>query len=213
MKIEGIPGLAGYFYYFTTKTRRGFYKKLAEEIISKLNLGRVLDIGTGVGNLPIKMAKVAPNLEIIGIDLSKVLIKIAKNMARGEGVNDTVRFKMGSAYDLKFEDSYFDMVISSMVIHQLKYPMKAFNEIYRVLKPNREAWIYDLIRDASLKEAKQTLREMNMPIFPSIILYRFFGLKYEEYLGEIAESLKESFFKEYKFEKNGCLMKIILHKT
>jgi len=212
MKIEGILGLAGYFYYFTTKIRKGLYRTLAEEIISKLNSGRVLDIGTGAGNLPIEMAKRAPNLEITGIDLSETLIKIARNMARREGVGKSVRFEIGSAYDLKFEDSYFDMVISSMTIHHLKYPMKAFNEIYRVLKPNREAWIYDLIRGASLKEAKQTLREMNLPIFPSIILYRFFGLKYEEYLGEIAESLKESFFKEYKFERNGCLMKIILHK-
>ncbi len=212
MKIEGIPGPAGYFYYLTTKMRKGFYKALADEIVSKLNSGRVLDIGTGSGNLPIEIAKRAPNLEIIGIDLSKTLIKIARNMARRESVGKSVRFEIGSAYDLKFEDSYFDMVISSMTIHHLKYPTKAFNEIYRVLKPDGGAWIYDLIRDASLKEAKQTLREMNLPIFPSIILYRFFGLKYEEYLGEIAESLKESFFKEYKFERNGCLMKIILHK-
>lgn len=212
MKIEGIPGPAGYFYYLTTKMRKGFYKALADEIVSKLNSGRVLDIGTGSGNLPIEIAKRAPNLEIIGIDLSKTLIKIARNMARREGVSKSVRFEIGSAYDLKFEDSYFDMVISSVTIHHLKYPTKAFNEIYRVLKPDREAWIYDLIRDASLKEAKQTLREMNLPIFPSIILYRFFGLKYEEYLGEITEYLEESLFKEYKFEKKGCFMKIVLSK-
>jgi len=51
-----------------------------------------------------------------------------------------------------------------------------------------------------------------LPIFPSIILYRFFGLKYEEYSGEIAEYLEESLFKEYKFEKKGCFMKIVLCK-
>ncbi len=212
MKIEGIPGPAGYFYYFTTKTRKGFYEALADEIISKLNSGRVLDIGTGSGNLPIEIAKRAPNSKIIGIDLSKTLIKIARNMAKREGVDNNVIFEVGSAYDLKFEDSYFDMVISSMTIHHLKYPAKAFNEIYRVLKPDKEAWIYDLIRDASLKEAKQTLREMNLPIFPSIILYRLFGLRYKEYSGKIAEYLEESSFKEYKFEKKGCLMKIILCK-
>jgi len=32
MKIEGIPGPAGYFYYLTTKMRKGFYKALADEI-------------------------------------------------------------------------------------------------------------------------------------------------------------------------------------
>ncbi len=212
MKIEGIHGPAGYLYYFTTKTRKGCYETLAQEIISKLNSGRVLDIGTGAGNLPIEIAKREPNLEIIGIDLSKTLIKIARDMAKREGADDTVRFEIGSAYDLKFEDSYFDLVISSGVIHHLKYPMKAFNEIYRILKPNKEAWIYDLITDASLREVKQTLREMNIPIFPSIIFFRFHGLKYEEYIGKITESLKESLFKKYKFEKKGCFMKIVLHR-
>ncbi|MHC1611053.1 MAG: hypothetical protein ACXQTW_05600 [Candidatus Methanospirareceae archaeon] len=42
MKIEGIPGPAGYFYYFTTKTRKGFYEALADEIISKLKRKDVL---------------------------------------------------------------------------------------------------------------------------------------------------------------------------
>jgi len=62
-----------YFYYFTTKTRKGFYAALANEIISKLNSGRVLDIGTGSGNLPIEIAKRAPNLKIIGMTMRKII--------------------------------------------------------------------------------------------------------------------------------------------
>lgn len=40
------------------------------------------------------------------------------------------------------------------VLHHLIYPLKAFNEIYRVLKPNGEAWIYDLITDAPNKRCE-----------------------------------------------------------
>lgn len=211
--IEGIPAPGAYIFYLTTKTRKGLYETLSEEIVSKLDSGKVLDVGTGSGNLPMEIAKRAPNLKIIGIDLSKVLIKIARKNAKREGLEDAVRFEVGSTYDLKFEDSYFDLVISLAGLHHLKYPLRAFNEIYRVLKPSREAWLYDLIRDAPVKEMTQVLREMHISIFPSIILFRLHGLKYDEYLGKVAQSLEKSLFEEFKLEKRSCLMKIILSKV
>ena len=160
--IEGIPAPGAYIFYLTTKFRKGFYESLASEIVSKISRGKVLDIGTGSGNLAIKIAKRAENLEIIGMDLSKVLIKIARKTAKREGVESKVRFDIGSAYDLNFGNSYFDLVVSTGVLHHLRYPAKAFNEIYRVLKPNREAWLYDSITDAPIKEVRQGLREMHI---------------------------------------------------
>lgn len=211
--IEGIPAPGAYIFYLTTKTRRGFYESLAKEVVSRISQGKILDVGTGSGNLPVEIAKRAPNLEIIGIDLSKVLIKIARKTAREEGVEGTVRFEVGNACDLKFKDSCFDLVISSGVVHHLKYPLKVFNEIYRVLKPDRKAWIYELITDAPEKEIRQVLREMHISFFPSAIFFRLHGLKYNEYVnGKIAQSLKESLFEEYKFEKRACLMKTVLNK-
>ena len=122
MMIEGIPVPGAYIFYLTTKTRKGFYEALANEIVSRIDRGRVLDVGTGSGNLPVEIARRAPNLEIIGIDVSRVLIKIATRTAKREGVESAVGFEVGTAYDLRFEDSYFDLVISSGVIHHLKYP-------------------------------------------------------------------------------------------
>jgi len=212
--IEGIPAPEAYIFYLTTKTRKCLYESLSEEIVSKINQGKILDIGTGSGNLPIEIAKRAPNLKIIGIDISKVLIKIARKMAKRENVENTVKFEVKSAYNLKFEDSRFDLVISLGVVHHLKYPLRAFNEIYRVLKPGREAWIYDLITNASMKEVRQGLREMHISLLPSVIFFRLHGLKYDEYItGKIAQSLSKSLFEKYKFVKRNCLMKIVLSKA
>ena len=212
--IKGIPAPGAYIFYLSTKTRKGFYEALAKEIVSKIDQGRVLDVGTGSGNLPVEIAKRAPNLEIIGIDISKVLIKIARGATKREGVQSAVRFELGSAYALRFEDCYFDLVVSSGVIHHLKYPLKVFNEIYRVLKPHREAWLYDLITDTTLKELRRGLREMHISFLPSAIFFRLHGLKYDEYVkGKLAQSLKESLFEQYKFERRACLMKIALSKT
>ena len=211
--IEQIPGPAAYLFYLSTKTRKGFYESLAQEITSHLNQGRILDVGTGSGNLPIEIAKRAPNLEITGIDLSKVLIKLASRMAKKEGLEKRIRFEVESAYNLSAEDGYFDLVVSSGVIHHLRYPAKAFNEIYRVLKSGKEAWLYDLITDVSGKELREGLKEMHISFFPSALAFRWHGLKHKEYIkGRVARALKESLFEDYALEKRNCLMKIVLRK-
>lgn len=209
--IEGIPGAGAYFYYLTTKTRKGFYKSIADEVVSKVEKGKILDIGTGAGNLPIEIAKASENLEIIGIDLSKILLKFAKRDAKENAAENRARFEVGSAYNLSFEDASFDLVISSGVIHHIKYPVKLFNEIYRVLKLRAQAWIYDLITDAPYEEFQRGLKEMDIPPFLSKILLRIHGLKYNEYTnGRIAKAIKESMFQKYRLEKKNCVMKIIL---
>lgn len=91
-RVRGIPAPGAYIYYLTTKTRKGFYESLAKDIVSRMDQGKVLDVGTGPGNLTIEIAKRAPNLEIIGADLSKVLIKIARETAKKAGIRGVIRF-------------------------------------------------------------------------------------------------------------------------
>lgn len=214
LKIEGIHSLFSYIYYFGTKIGKGFYETLAEEIVSELKEGKILDVGTGPGHLPIEVAKRAVAIEVVGIDISSSMIRIAKKYASREEVEERVKFKVMSAYNLEFMDSYFDLVISSCVLHHLKYPAKAFNEIYRVLKPNREAWIWDRIIDASSEEMKLLQNEMRIPSLPFLNTFlRLHGLRYDEYLqGSIKEAIEESLFCEYEFKKRHALMKIILRR-
>jgi len=210
--IEGIPWPGAYLYSRTIKPRIRLYEMMAEEIVSKTNSGRILDVGTGPGTLPIEIAKRAPDMEVIGIDISKTMVKIARKNAEKEGVSDRVKFEAMSAYELKFDDGYFDMVISSGALHHFNRPKEAFNEIYRVLKPGKEAWIYDLIRDASSEEMKRFLKSWSISTFPWKIAFRLHGLKYDEYMGRIAKAIEESNFDEYEFEKRDCLMKVVLRK-
>lgn len=212
-RIEVIPPPGAYIYYLTTKTRKGIYETAAKEIVSKVDSGRILDIGTGPGCLPIEIAKKTPHVEIIGVDASGTLIRIARKSAKRECVEDRIKFEVKSAYDLGFKHDYFDLVVSSGVIHHLKYPLQAFNESFRVLKPNNEAWIYEFVTDAASKEIKQGLKKMGVPCFPTALFFRLHGLKYDEYIrGRIARALEESLFEKYEFEKRWGIMKIVLIK-
>lgn len=46
---------------------------------------------------------------------------------------------------IPFPDNTFDIVVSTAAIHHWKDPVRALNEVYRVLKGGRYALIYDVV--------------------------------------------------------------------
>ena len=77
------------------------------------NLIKVLDVGTGSGNIAIAIAKYLPLSTISAIDVSKAAIKIAKENAERNGVSDRIKFQV---FDLKsdgFPEEMYDLVISN----------------------------------------------------------------------------------------------------
>ncbi|MHC4105332.1 MAG: class I SAM-dependent methyltransferase, partial [Planctomycetota bacterium] len=144
IKIERIPGpLASSYEKATRLAIDIYYHKVAREIVSEFKEGLILDLGTGPGYLPIEIVKSAANIKIVGIDLSRKLIQMARENAQKAGFAGRLDFYVGNSAKLRFEDGSFDMVLSTGMLHSLKDPVKVFREIYRVLKKGGQAWIYD----------------------------------------------------------------------
>jgi ubiquinone/menaquinone biosynthesis C-methylase UbiE len=144
IKIERIPGpLASSYEKATRLAIDIYYHKVAGEIVSEFKEGLILDLGTGPGYLPIEIVKSAPNIKIVGIDLSRKLIQMARENAQKAGFADRLEFSVGNSAKLRFNDAAFDMVLSTGMLHSLKNPVKVFKDIYRVLKKGGQAWIYD----------------------------------------------------------------------
>ena len=165
IQIERIPSpLASSYEKATRMVIETYYSEVADEIVSNLIDGIILDLGTGPGYLPIEIAKRNPLIRIIGIDLSRKLILMARRNASKAGLSDRVDFRVGNASKLQFEDASFDMVLSTGMLHSLRDPVRVLREVYRVLKKNAEAWIYDPARVASQIDTEKwkaslTLRE------------------------------------------------------
>lgn len=198
-----------------------WFKQIAKDIKDSQISGTILDVGTGPGRLPIEIAKQITNVKVVGIDLSEDMVRIAKKNAEKEGLADKVEFIVGNAYDTGFGDCSMDLVISTGVIHHLKEPAKAFNEIYRILKHKREAWMYDGRKDATKIEIEKTVRilgiEEDLPL-PLWIMERIWphlhvGYKTDVYFsGKIGKALEESLFENCDAQKEGAYIRIILKK-
>jgi ubiquinone/menaquinone biosynthesis C-methylase UbiE len=198
-----------------------WFRLISKNIKDRQISGTILDIGTGPGRLPIEIAKQVVNAQVVGIDLSEDMVKIAKRNAEKAGLADKVKFKVASAYNTGFEDNSVDLVVSTGMFHHLKEPIRAFNEICRILTPGGEAWIFDGRKDVTKAEFEETVRslgiESDLPL-PLWIIERVWphwhvGCKTEIYVsGKIGRALKESLFKDYSVNNEGAYVRIVLKK-
>jgi ubiquinone/menaquinone biosynthesis C-methylase UbiE len=109
-------------------------------------VGFLLDLGTGPGVIPLKIAARCSGLNMIGVDLSKTMLKLAQNNLKEAGLKDRVRFEEGDAKSLEYPDDSFDAVISNSLLHHLQDPLVVIQEALRVLKPHGALLIRDIRR-------------------------------------------------------------------
>lgn len=89
---------------------------LVEEVLkySKEKPGlKILDIGTGSGNIPIALAKNLDSAEIFSTDISDKAIEIAKENAILNGVDSKIRFLHSDINHISFNTGFFDLIVSN----------------------------------------------------------------------------------------------------
>jgi ubiquinone/menaquinone biosynthesis C-methylase UbiE len=122
-------------------------KRLAKVLMSgRFKSGRILDAGCGFAAVPIEIAKVFPDVQIIGIDLGEPLLEIGNRLVHEAGFEKRITLMKGDVHELPFEDKYFDSIISSYMLHIVEDPVVMLNEIERVAKTDARVIITDLRR-------------------------------------------------------------------
>src|SRR5438067_1280728 len=111
---------------------------------------RLLDLGTGPGTIPLKIARRCPDLGVVGIDRSPNMIRVAQQSAAQQGLADRAFFFVGDASRLAFRAESFEMVISNSLLHHLPQPISVLNEMARVVKPAGLVLLRDLRRPSRL---------------------------------------------------------------
>lgn len=96
---------------------------------------RILDAGCTIGHNTLPWKQAYPAAEVIAIDAAPG--PLAYGSARAKMQGQSIAFKQMCAEDLAFADASFDLVWSSMFLHELSKKQRAafFAEAYRVLKP------------------------------------------------------------------------------
>ncbi len=96
---------------------------------------QILDCGCTIGHNTLEWARTYPDAQVTGIDVSAPVLRYAHARAQAQNVKAT--FAQMDATALDFPDNSFDVVFSSMFLHELplKNIKRFIQEAYRVLKP------------------------------------------------------------------------------
>lgn len=104
------------------------------EVVDLCNLppnGRLLDVGTGTGDIAYDAVEENPGVTAFGADFTYEMM--AAGVGKVEGV--AVPFTQADVYALPYADESFDAVVSGFLIRNVVDPVAAFREMARVTRP------------------------------------------------------------------------------
>lgn len=113
--------------------------------------GMILDVGTRIGLIPLKMLWKNESLYAIGIDKSGMLVERARETAQAWDLGERAFFQVGDARKMRLKTAYFDLVISDSSLHVFDDPLSVMREINRVLKPKGGLLIREWIRPSRMQ--------------------------------------------------------------
>lgn len=120
----------------------------------------ILDLGSGAGNdCFVARAVVGDNGKVTGLDMTEPMIRKARENCSKLGY-ENVEFVSGDIEEMPFNANEFDVVISNCVLNLVPDKSKAFNEIFRVLKPGGHFCVSDVVLKGSLSEKMLKNAEM-----------------------------------------------------
>ena len=210
---EAIPWLATPFYnaFSGSEIFQRHYELVARDILSYRPVGSILDIGTGPGWLLVKLHRLSPALHLVGLDISASMVAQASKNLANLGLAGVITVKEGTASQLPFVAESFDTIVSTGSLHHWKDPLAGLNEIYRVLKPEGYAIIYDVVRDTPDSILEQASREFGRLRLTLLWLHAFTEPFYSR--EDLTSLANASRFRKGLTRFAGVLCGLVLQKT
>jgi ubiquinone/menaquinone biosynthesis C-methylase UbiE len=152
--------MEGWIARWYTRTRRNDmadFRRQAQMVAQRLAGARnVLEVAPGPGFFSIELARLG-DFKITGLDISRTFVEIATRNAIEAGV--PVDFRLGNASAMPFDDESFDFIYCSAAFKNFSEPVRALDEMHRVLRPGGQALVVDLRKDASLNDIDRYVKQ------------------------------------------------------
>lgn len=109
------------------------WRKDAVELVAFPAAQRVLDIGTGTGDLAIDLSARVPR--VLGVDFCEPMLDAGREKARRLGHRRAIDLLPADALRLPFVDASFDGITTAFTVRNVPDLPSVFGEMARVLRP------------------------------------------------------------------------------
>jgi len=115
--------------------------------------GRVLDLGCGPADIPIRFAKLYPACQVTGVDASAQMIKMGNQAVRQAGLSDRITLRC-ERFEVIAGANVADGAISNSLLHHVPNPLLFWNKLRQLVKPGSPVLVMDLLKPESPEEAQ-----------------------------------------------------------
>lgn len=151
---------------------QGFVERF-KEYFSEFSQGRVLDLGCGPADIPIRFAKLYPLCHVIGVDASAPMVRLGEQAVQRAGLADRVTLRCE-----RFEEvagaRIVDAAISNSLLHHLPNPLQFWHKLRQLVRPGAPVLVMDLLRPES-PEAAQAIVDQYAAGEPDILRRDFYN--------------------------------------
>jgi cyclopropane fatty-acyl-phospholipid synthase-like methyltransferase len=151
---------------------QGFVDRF-KEYFPEFSQGRVLDLGCGPADIPIRFAKLYPACHIIGVDASAPMIQLGEQAVQQAGLTDRITLRC-ERYEEVAGARIVDAAISNSLLHHLPNPLQFWQKLRQLVKPGAPVLVMDLLRPES-PEAAQAIVDQYAATEPDILRRDFYN--------------------------------------
>jgi ubiquinone/menaquinone biosynthesis C-methylase UbiE len=150
-----------------TASQLEIVRRQALQLTAGLPVGaQILEIAPGPGYLAIAIARLG-RFHVTGLDISRTFVGIASENARQANVH--VDFRQGDAARIPFDSGTFDLIVCQAAFKNFSEPVRALDEMHRVLRTGGSAIVQDLSKDASTADIDREVRSMHLTRFNALM--------------------------------------------
>jgi ubiquinone/menaquinone biosynthesis C-methylase UbiE len=125
---------------------------------------RALDIGCGPGEIPILLAQACTSVDVVAVDASAPMLRIAREAVRKHGLEHRVTLSEQRLPGLVFSRYDFDLIYSKDMLHHIPEPAAFWKEIARLHRQgarDTNVFVVDLCRPESEHDAQRIVETVS----------------------------------------------------
>ena len=126
------------------------WKKIFINLVNPSKDDKIIDVGSGSGDLVLEIQKKYLSTKIDVVDLNKEMLKEGKKRIR----KGKVKFYLQNAENLYFESNTYDKYLISFCLRNITNIDKALQEALRVLKPGGKFFCMEFSKPTSIPLSK-----------------------------------------------------------
>jgi len=151
---------------------QGFVERFME-CFPDIKAGRVLDLGCGPADIPIRFARALPECRVIGVDGSAPMIALGVEAVRAAGLAGRITLRCERIQETVLAERA-DAVISNSLLHHVPNALQFWYAVRQLAKPGAAVLVMDLLRPDS-PEAAQAIVDRYAAAEPAILRRDFYN--------------------------------------